>query len=120
MKKKTPSPPAILKKLGLQADNPGVFDGQWSGSGPVLKSVSPIDGKVLASVRTATAADYERTVERASVAFTAWQSVPAPKRGEIIRQLGNALRDAKSLLGRLVTLESGKILAEGEGEVQEM
>jgi aldehyde dehydrogenase (NAD+) len=86
----------------------------------VLKSVSPIDGKVLASVRTATAADYERAMERAAAAFAAWQSVPAPKRGELIRQFGNALRAAKSDLGRLVTLEAGKILAEGEGEVQEM
>jgi len=120
MNTRTSSPPAILKKLGLRADNAGVFGGQWFGSGPVLKSVSPIDGKVLASVRTATAADYERTVERAVAAFASWQSVPAPKRGELIRQLGNALRAAKSDLGRLVTLEAGKIVAEGEGEVQEM
>jgi aldehyde dehydrogenase (NAD+) len=120
MKKKKSSLPAILKKLGLRADNPGVFGGQWLGSGPLLESVSPIDGKVLASVRTASAADYERTVERASAAFAAWQSVPAPKRGELVRHLGNALRDAKAELGKLVTLESGKILAEGEREVQEM
>src|SRR5271170_5942276 len=104
MKTKTPAPPALLKKLGLQAQNAGVFDGQWSGSGPVLKSVSPIDGKVLASVRTATAEDYERAMQRASSAFATWQSVPAPKRGELIRQLGNALRAAKADLGRLVTL----------------
>jgi aldehyde dehydrogenase (NAD+) len=120
MKKRTPSPPGILKELGLQADNAGVFDGQWFGGGPGLKSVSPIDGKVLASVRTATAADYERTMERAALAFASWRSVPAPKRGELIRQFGNALRAAKSDLGRLVALEAGKILAEGEGEVQEM
>ncbi len=86
----------------------------------MLKSVSPIDGQVLASVRTATASDYDRTVEKAAAAFAGWRSVPAPKRGELIRQFGNALREAKSDLGRLVTLESGKILAEGEGEVQEM
>jgi aldehyde dehydrogenase (NAD+) len=120
MKKKTPLPPAILKKLGLQADNAGVFAGQWFGGGPVLKSVSPIDGKVLASVRAATAADYERAVEGAAAAFALWQSAPAPKRGELIRQLGNALRAAKSDLGKLVALETGKIVAEGEGEVQEM
>jgi aldehyde dehydrogenase (NAD+) len=120
MTRRAPSPPAILKKLGLQSNNAGVFDGQWSGSGPTLKSVSPIDGKVLASVRTATAADYESAVRRAAAAFDAWRSVPAPKRGELIRQFGNALRAAKIDLGRLVTLESGKILAEGEGEVQEM
>jgi aldehyde dehydrogenase (NAD+) len=120
MQKKTPSPRAILTKLGLRADNPGVFCGQWRGGGPPLKSVSPIDGKLLATVRTATAADYERTVQGAAAAFSAWQSVPAPRRGELIRQFGNALRAAKSDLGRLVTLENGKILAEGEGEVQEM
>jgi aldehyde dehydrogenase (NAD+) len=113
-------PPAILQKLGLLSENAGVFDGQWFGSGPVLKSVSPIDGKVLASVRTATAADYERVMPRAAAAFAAWQSVPAPKRGELIRQFGHALRAAKADLGRLVTLEAGKIVAEGEGEVQEM
>src|SRR5271154_102718 len=101
MKKAESKPPAILKALGLTAENAGVFDGQWAGSGPVLKSVSPINGKVLASVRTATAADYERTMERAAAAFASWQSVPAPKRGELVRQFGNALRAAKSDLGRL-------------------
>jgi aldehyde dehydrogenase (NAD+) len=113
-------PPAILRQLGLTAENAGVFDGQWTGGGPILKSISPIDGKVLASIRTATASDYERAVQRARAAFGHWQSIPAPKRGEIIRQFGNALRAAKSALGALVTLEAGKILAEGEGEVQEM
>jgi aldehyde dehydrogenase (NAD+) len=120
MKKKAPTQPVILDKLGLRADNAGVFAGEWFGSGPVLQSVSPIDGKVLGSVRTATADDYERALQRASAAFATWQSVPAPKRGELIRQLGNALRAAKSDLGKLVTLEAGKIVAEGEGEVQEM
>jgi aldehyde dehydrogenase (NAD+) len=120
MKRNAPKPPAILKELGLNAENAGVFDGDWAGGGPVLKSISPIDGKVLATVRVATAADYERAVQRAQAAFAEWQSVPAPKRGEIIRQFGNALRASKSSLGKLVTLEAGKILAEGEGEVQEM
>ena len=111
---------ALFKKLGLRSENAGVFCGEWIGSGPVLKSVSPIDGKELGAVHTATAADYERTVERAGQAFQSWQTLPAPKRGEIIRQFGNALRAAKTDLGRLLTLEAGKILAEGEGEVQEM
>jgi aldehyde dehydrogenase (NAD+) len=111
---------ALLTKLGLRADNPGVFCGEWLGSGKSLPSLSPIDGRVLATVRTATEAEYERTARRAQEAFKQWQLVPAPKRGEIIRQLGNALREAKRDLGRLVTLEAGKILAEGEGEVQEM
>src|SRR6478672_9263873 len=110
----------ILKRLGLKSENPGTFCGQWLGSGKILKSVSPIDGKVLATVRTATPDEYEQTIKRAQEGFLKWQTVPAPKRGEIVRQLGNALREAKRDLGRLVTLEAGKILAEGEGEVQEM
>ena len=111
---------ALLHKLGLQASNPGVFSDEWAGSGKPLPSLSPIDGRVLATVRTATPEEYERTVRRAQAAFQQWQLLPAPKRGEIVRQLGNALRAAKQDLGRLVTLEAGKILAEGEGEVQEM
>ncbi len=111
---------ALLKKLGLRENNPGVFCGEWLGSGPLLKSISPIDGKVLARVRTATAADYEKTIQSAQAAFENWRNIPAPKRGEVIRQFGNALRAAKKDLGKLVTLETGKILAEGEGEVQEM
>jgi aldehyde dehydrogenase (NAD+) len=111
---------ALLRKLGLRETNPGVFCGGWLGDGPVLESISPIDGKVLARVRQATPEQYERAVQHAHAAFQQWQTVPAPKRGEVIRQLGNALREAKRDLGRLVTLEMGKILAEGEGEVQEM
>src|SRR5262245_49814958 len=112
--------PDALRQLGLENVNPGAFCGEWLGSGKALESVSPIDGRVLAAVRTATTEEYERCVRRAQEAFQVWQTLPAPKRGEIIRRLGNALRDAKHDLGRLVTLEAGKILAEGEGEVQEM
>jgi aldehyde dehydrogenase (NAD+) len=111
---------ALLSKLGLAKENPGAFCGEWMGSGKLLESISPNDGKVLASVRTATPAEYEKIIQRAHAAFAKWQSVPAPKRGEIVRQLGNALREAKEDLGRLVTLEAGKIIAEGQGEVQEM
>src|ERR1051325_1108812 len=110
----------LLKKLGLSTDNPGVFNGEWVGGGKALKSLSPNDGTVLATVRTATPEQYAATAQRAQAAFQKWQSVPAPKRGELIRQLGNALREAKHELGQLVTLEAGKIIAEGEGEVQEM
>lgn len=120
MKSNRSSTAALLKKLGLKATNPGVFCGEWLGSGNIIKSVSPIDGKVLGSVRQATPAQYELAVKRASEAFQKWQCVPAPRRGEIIRQLGNALRSAKQDLGRLISLEAGKITAEGEGEVQEM
>lgn len=126
MAKKTSKPAAsksasaTLKALGLSRINPGVFDGEWSGSGKLLESTSPNDGSVLGAVRTATPAEYERALQRAAVAFENWKSIPAPKRGEVIRQLGNALRDAKADLGMLVTLEAGKIVAEGQGEVQEM
>jgi aldehyde dehydrogenase (NAD+) len=111
---------ATLKALGVHRTNPGVFCGEWSGSGKILPSISPNDGKVLAEVRTATPQEYEHAVKRAHSAFQKWQTLPAPKRGEVIRQLGNALRDAKKDLGMLVTLEAGKIIAEGQGEVQEM
>jgi len=110
----------ILKKLGLSGENPGVFSGEWLGGGPVIEKVSPIDGKLLGRVRTATDAEYETTIGRAQAAFEKWRVTPGPVRGETVRQLGNALRDLKSELGQLVTLESGKIIAEGEGEVQEM
>jgi aldehyde dehydrogenase (NAD+) len=120
MNTKKPSTPSLLKSLGLNETNLGAFAGEWLGSGKILESVSPVDGKVLATVRTATPDEYEVVVKRALEAFKKWQNVPAPKRGELIRNLGNALREAKRDLGRLVTLEAGKIVAEGEGEVQEM
>jgi aldehyde dehydrogenase (NAD+) len=111
---------ALFRRLDLQKNNPGVFNGAWRGSGKILRSLSPIDGKLLATVRLGSAAEYEQTIRAAEKAFAGWRVLPAPRRGEIVRQLGNALRAAKKDLGRLVTLETGKILAEGEGEVQEM
>ena len=111
---------ALLKSLGIETMAAGVFDGEWRGSGKLLESLSPNDGTLLAQIRTATPEEYEAAAARAAAAFQKWQTVPAPKRGEIIRQLGNALRDAKKDLGMLVTLEAGKIIAEGQGEVQEM
>src|SRR6266511_4162972 len=109
-----------LKKLGIGALNPGVFDGTWRGGGAVVESVSPIHGEVIARVREATEGDYNAAIHRAHESFLKWRVTPAPVRGETIRQFGNALRAAKADLGKLVTLETGKILAEGEGEVQEM
>jgi aldehyde dehydrogenase (NAD+) len=111
---------ATLKALGLGPVNSGVFDGSWFGSGKVLKSFSPNDGSLLGEVQTATPAEYERALQKAIAAFAHWKTVPAPKRGDLVRQLGNALREAKKDLGLLVTLEAGKIIAEGQGEVQEM
>jgi aldehyde dehydrogenase (NAD+) len=110
----------ILKKLGIKPVNPGVFNGEWMGSAEKLDVTSPIDGKKIAAVVQATPEEYEKTVAAAHQAFDAWRVVPAPKRGELIRRLGNALRAVKAELGVLVTLEMGKIRVEGEGEVQEM
>lgn len=114
------NPAALLRKLGLSRDNSGAFCGEWFGGGKVIECVSPNDGRMLARVCTATPDEYERVAQRAQRAFENWRTVPAPKRGEIVRQLGDALREAKTDLGRLVTLEAGKITAEGQGEVQEM
>ena len=89
-------------------------------SGGDLAVRSPIDGALLAEVHTTPLEDVDAAIERATDAFTAWRRVPAPRRGELIRLFGEELRQHKGLLGRLVTLENGKILAEGLGEVQEM
>jgi len=110
----------VLQRLGITEENPGAFDGEWRGGGAVIEKFSPIDGKLLARVRTASDGDYERAITRAQEAFVKWRTTPGPVRGETVRQLGNALREAKSDLGKLVTMEMGKIIAEGEGEVQEM
>jgi aldehyde dehydrogenase (NAD+) len=110
----------LLKRLGLREENPGVFFGEWAGSGTSIEKISPIDGHVVATVRQASAEDYEQAVGRAAQAFLKWRSVPAPVRGETIRQLGVALREMKPDLAQLVTIETGKIIAEAEGEVQEM
>ncbi|OWY70561.1 aldehyde dehydrogenase family protein [cyanobacterium TDX16] len=111
----------ILRKLGLQQVNPGVFDGaSWIGSDAKLDSISPINGKVIASVTQATPDEYEKVIAASQKAFETWRSTPAPVRGDLVRKLGNALREHKRDLGALVTLEMGKIRAEGEGEVQEM
>ncbi len=111
---------AILDRLGIEKVNPGVFNGEWMGSDKQLDSFSPINGELIASVTQATEAEYDQTMAAAQRAFENWRTVPAPKRGEVVRQLGNALREHKADLGALVTMEMGKIRAEGEGEVQEM
>ncbi|MBO0696127.1 MAG: aldehyde dehydrogenase family protein, partial [Verrucomicrobia bacterium] len=110
----------VLEKLGLTDVNDGVFEGEWRGGGGKIDKISPIDGRRLASVRTASDDDYNKAIARAQEAFLKWRTVPGPVRGETVRRLGNALRELKHELGQLVTLETGKIIAEGEGEVQEM
>ena len=111
---------SVLEKLDIADESPGVFCGEWRGGGGKIDKISPIDGRKLASVRTASAEDYEAAISFAHEAFLKWRVTPGPVRGETVRRLGNALRDAKHELGQLVTMESGKIVAEGEGEVQEM
>jgi aldehyde dehydrogenase (NAD+) len=110
----------ILEKLGLAEENPGVFCGEWRGRGGKIDKISPINGRKLASAYTASDDDYKTTIAHAQEAFLKWRNTPGPVRGETVRRLGNALRESKHELGQLVTLETGKILAEGEGEVQEM
>jgi aldehyde dehydrogenase (NAD+) len=110
-----------LASLGIAADNPGAFHGSWiATSGETLESINPTTGKVLARVQQAQAADYETVVATSQEAFHQWRTWPAPKRGEVVRQLSEALRQKKDALGRLVTLEMGKVYSEGLGEVQEM
>src|SRR6187399_2747015 len=109
-----------LEKLDLTDDNVGVFDGEWRGGGATIDKISPIDGRRLAGIHTASDDDYNKAISRAHEAFVKWRVTPGPVRGETVRRLGNALREVKSDLAKLVTLEMGKILAEAEGEVQEM
>ena len=110
----------VLKNLGIENHNLGGFCGEWLGSGPELRVRTPIDGSVIGTVQQVTEDEYDRIVDRAHEAFLHWRTVPAPRRGEVVRQIGNRLRGLKSDLGALVSLEMGKIQAEGEGEVQEM
>jgi aldehyde dehydrogenase (NAD+) len=112
----------VLRRLGISAINNGVYcAGEVECTGGVEShSTNPATAQPLPSVRTASLADYDRVVERASEAFQSWRMVPAPVRGEVVRQIGAALRARKAELGLLVTLETGKICTEGEGEVQEM
>lgn len=113
----------ILQRLGLSDDNPGTWLGSNSledKSAPLIESVNPANGEVIASVRSTTLAEYDTLIAHARESFRSWRKVPAPARGEAIRLVGNALRDHKDALGSLVSLEMGKIKVEGDGEVQEM
>jgi len=113
----------ILDKLGLDPVNAGTWSGadsMSSDSAPLIESINPANNEVIASVRATTADEYDAVVKNARAAFLEWRKVPAPVRGDAVRRVGNALRDNKDALGSLVTLEMGKIKAEGDGEVQEM
>ncbi|CAH1254137.1 alpha-aminoadipic semialdehyde dehydrogenase-like [Branchiostoma lanceolatum] len=108
-----------LKQLGLSAENKGVFNGEWGGRGEVVTSMCPSNGEAIAKVTQGSVEDYRETVQKAKAAWDVWADVTAPKRGEIVRQIGHALREKVDLLGALVSLEMGKIKPEGVGEVQE-
>lgn len=112
----------FLKELNITDVNKGVSTGTtWlDAGGEVIESFSPVDGKKIASVTSADRASYETLVTKAQSAFLEWRTWPAPKRGEIVRQIGEALRKYKTPLGKLVSYEMGKSLQEGYGEVQEM
>jgi len=112
----------IFKALGLVAKQKGAnYGGEWFATSKQLLEVrSPTSGQLLATVEQASARDYTRVMQQSQKAFVAWRAIPAPKRGEIVRQVGEALREKKDALGALVSLEMGKILTEGLGEVQEM
>lgn len=112
----------FLKELGIKGVNSGAYAGGWieKPGGKELISINPTTKKEIARVVQADESDYQKIIDRASEAFKTWRMVPAPKRGEVVRQIGNELRKYKKSLGKLVSFEMGKILAEGEGEVQEM
>lgn len=113
----------ILKTLGIQETNHGTSTGtnHFSTSGaPVKEIYSPVDGKLIGKVTYTTAAEYEKVIAASQTAYLAWRKMPAPKRGEIVRQYGNLLREFKEPLGKLVSYEMGKSYQEGLGEVQEM
>ena len=114
----------ILQRLGIEAVNAGVCTGiaGWicDENGAELPSINPATNETIATVIQGTAQSYDRAVASAQAGFESWRQLPAPKRGELIRDLGNALREYKEPLGELVSLENGKIRTEGLGEVQEM
>ena len=112
----------FLKTLRIESINKGVSTGtQWiTSKGETIDSFSPVDGKKIGSVIAADKESYEAVLNKAEEAFKTWRLIPAPKRGEVVRQVGEALRQYKEPLGKLVSYEMGKSLQEGYGEVQEM
>ena len=111
----------LFKELNIHANQKGCHSGEtWFGTGIEITSHSPVDGSLLGVVQAAGVEDYENAITKAEHAFLSFQKIPAPKRGELVRQLGNSLREKKDALGQLVSWEMGKSLQEGLGEVQEM
>ncbi len=111
----------FLKELGLEENNEGTWIGSQSYSSEEnISSYSPVDGAFIGKVNTTNASQYNKVIEEAEAAFKVWRKIPAPKRGEVVRQFGEVLREYKEPLGKLVSYEMGKSLQEGYGEVQEM
>lgn len=111
----------FLKEIGLGSENLGGYvNGEWKASGSIISTVNPSNNQKIAEVKEVSIEDYEEGLRACSEAAKTWMSVPAPKRGEIVRQIGDAFRTKLDHLGRLVSLEMGKILPEGIGEVQEV
>ncbi|KAI8930115.1 Aldehyde/histidinol dehydrogenase [Entophlyctis helioformis] len=110
---------ALLRRLDLDSENKGVFNGTWSGSGELVYSINPATNNVIAGTRVGTPADLQKTIDLIEKVKPMWRETPAPRRGEIVRQMRVALNDKIQDLGQLVSLEMGKILPEGVGEVQE-
>jgi aldehyde dehydrogenase family 7 member A1 len=109
----------FLKDLGLERVNKGVFNGEWISNGEIIKSIDPATNEVIAEVQNGSVEDLESCLKVADDAYKHWRNLPAPFRGEIVRQIGDELRKYREPLGKLVSLEMGKIQAEGIGEVQE-
>jgi len=110
-----------LKQLGIKEVNKGTSTGNtWFSGGDTISSFSPVDGKLIGKVTTTTKEEFDKVIETAQSAFKSWRVMPAPQRGEIVRQFGDKLRELKKPLGELVSYEMGKSLQEGLGEVQEM
>ena len=110
----------FLEELGIENLNLGGYSESWLGSGADLDCITPVDGTLIAKVKQCNSGDYETIMQRSSQIFKKWRMEPAPKRGEVVRNLANAFRKHKTALGKLISWEMGKIQAEGEGEVQEM
>lgn len=102
----------FLKDLGLKSENLGVYHGEWFGNGEIYTSVNPADGKPIAKVRAGTIDDYKQVIKAMDDAKPKWAELPAPARGEIVRQIGEELRAKKEPLGKLISLEMGKIYQE--------
>ncbi|HEX9669709.1 MAG TPA: aldehyde dehydrogenase family protein [Thermoanaerobaculia bacterium] len=116
-----PQAESVLRALGVEEENPGAFAGEWlATAGKRVESLNPATGEPIAALRLAGEEEYERVAATTVRAFEEWRTWPAPRRGEIVRQLGDELRRHKQELGALVSLEVGKVVSEGLGEVQEM